>query len=61
MTEAMKGKRLLLSNGIKANVRRISNTGKNGSCGYGLQVKDKIHEAEQILRLNNILEDDPWE
>lgn len=60
MTEAMKGKRILSQNGIKSEVKRISSSNKNRGCGYGLHIKEKIFEAEKILRINNITEDDLW-
>lgn len=54
VTAAMRGKKILERNGIKAYMSRtIRDDGKNG-CGYSLTVYDEADKAERLLRSSDI-------
>lgn len=53
VTYAMKGRELLMRQGIKAYVERIPQSSASG-CGYGLYVPRGAQEAERILRENGL-------
>ena len=53
VTYALKGRQILASHGIKAEIERAPK-GENRSCGYSLYVGNKADEAEIILKENNI-------
>ncbi len=49
ITQAMKGKSILLRNGIRADIVRTPNRSEMHSCGYSIYVPYKTDEAEKIL------------
>lgn len=53
VTYALKGRQILASHGIKAEIERTPK-GENRSCGYSLYIENKTDEAETILKENNI-------
>lgn len=53
VTYAMKGRELLMKQGIKAYVERIPGSSASG-CGYGLYVPRGVEEAQRILSDNGI-------
>lgn len=54
VTYALKGRQILASHGIRAEIERTPKYGENRSCGYSLYVGNKTDEAEEILRENKI-------
>ena len=54
VTYAMKGKELLKSYGIRAEVERTPKNSQSKGCGYSLYVPSKTDEAEQLLKKNGI-------
>lgn len=54
ITYAMKGRDILRKHGITAYIERVSIVKEGQSCGYGLYIPDKIHDAEEILAKYNI-------
>lgn len=53
VTYASKAKEILLRNGFKASLKRVTG-GKNTGCGYAVSVVGDIEPAERLLRENNI-------
>ena len=49
ITYAMKGRDLLIQNGLRATVERIPHVGGGAGCGYGINVPDGLAEAESLL------------
>lgn len=49
ITYAMKGRDILMKQGIKAYVERTPRTSENTGCGYSIYVPNKTDEAEKIL------------
>ncbi|MGN1457548.1 MAG: DUF3343 domain-containing protein [Acutalibacteraceae bacterium] len=54
VTYALKGRQILASHGIRAEIERTPKHGENRSCGYSLYVENKTDEAEKILREHDI-------
>ena len=54
VTHAIKAKDVLNSNGIRAQITRNSNNGKNESCGYLVTIDSDITRAEKILGSHHI-------
>ncbi len=54
VTHAIKAKDVLNANGIRAQITRNSNNGKNESCGYLVTVDADITRAETILHGHHI-------
>ncbi|MCH5303328.1 MAG: DUF3343 domain-containing protein [Ruminococcus sp.] len=55
VTQAMRARDILRSNGIKANIQRIPAGKGEHSCSYGLSINNNnISRAVEILRKNNI-------
>lgn len=54
VTYAMKGKQLLNSAGIRAEIERTPKRDVKNACGYSLYVPKDTDEAEKILKENNI-------
>ena len=54
VTYAMKGKELLKSYGIRAEVERTPKNSQSKGCGYSLYVPQNTDEAENILKENGI-------
>lgn len=52
VTHAMRGKQLLIKNGIIADIVRTPKTAQNRSCGYSLFVPRRTDEAEEMLKRN---------
>lgn len=50
ITYAIKSRDLLLENGIRARIERISDRNSAFGCGYSIYVPEQTDEAEQILR-----------
>lgn len=50
ITNAMRGKKLLESAGIRAFVHRSSNPPQGDGCGYSLLVTEKVGQAERVLQ-----------
>ncbi len=50
ITNAMRGKRLLEQQGIRAYVHRSSGPVAGDGCGYSLLVTERVGQAERILR-----------
>ena len=50
ITNAMRGKRLLEQQGIRAFVHRSSDPAAGDGCGYTLLVTEREGQAERILR-----------
>ncbi len=54
ITNAMRGKRLLEQQGIRAYIHRSSNPPQGDGCGYSLLVTERAGQAEQLLRQNGV-------
>ena len=54
VTNAMRGKRVLEGQGIRAYLHRTSHPADGDGCGYSLLVTEGLNRAEQILRQNGI-------
>ena len=54
MTLAMRARDILKKHGIKSKVTRIQPSRGRGSCSYGLKIDNRLYEAVDILRNNNI-------
>ena len=54
VTNAMRGKRLLEEQGVRAYLHRASRPAEGDGCGYSLLVTDELSKAEQILRQRGI-------
>lgn len=54
ITNAMRGKRLLEKQGIRAFVHRSSQPVARDGCGYSLLVTERVGQAEAILRKNGV-------
>ncbi|MCR5653616.1 MAG: DUF3343 domain-containing protein [Ruminococcus sp.] len=54
MTQAMRARDILKKHGIKSKVTRIQPSRDRGSCSYGLKIDNRLYEAVDILRNNNI-------
>lgn len=54
VTNAMRGKSLLESEGIRAFIQRASNPSAGDGCGYSLLVTGDVRRAEQILRSRGV-------
>lgn len=50
ITNAMRGKKILENNGIRAYVHRSSNPSQGDGCGYSLLVTGQEQRAEKLLR-----------
>ncbi len=55
ITYAMKGRAILLNEGISADIERTPKRSGEYSCGYCLYVPRRTDEAEQILKDNGIM------
>ena len=51
---AIQAQKLLEKHGIATNMRKISNIGPNGSCGYGLDLSGDLDSALNILESADI-------
>lgn len=49
ITQAMKGRSILMKNGIRADIVRTPKRNDMHSCGYSIYVPYKTDEAEEIL------------
>lgn len=49
ITNAMRGRDILASKGIRSYVERTFRSGPNGGCGYSIYVPGRADEAEDIL------------
>ena len=54
ITNAMRGKRLLEQQGIRAFVHRSSDPAAGDGCGYSLLVTERAGQAEQLLRSSGV-------
>lgn len=54
ITNAMRGRRLLEAQGIRAYLHRTSHPAEGDGCGYSLLVTGQAQRAEQILRSGGI-------
>lgn len=54
ITNAMRGKRVLEEQGIRAYLHRASHASDTDGCGYSLLVSESEQNAEQILRQKGI-------
>lgn len=54
VTQALRAKDILRKHGIDAKVTRIPASRGKGSCSYGLRINNRLYEAVQILRDNDI-------
>lgn len=54
VTNAMRGKRLLEEQGIRAYLHRTSHPLDGDGCGYSLLVTDSVHPAVQILQKRGV-------
>lgn len=54
VTQAIKVKNVLNSNGIYAQVVRNTNSFQKEGCGYSVVINGDISRAEEILRRNNV-------
>lgn len=50
VTNAMRGKRLLEEQGIRAYLHRTSHPSEGDGCGYSLLVTERIKQAETTLK-----------
>lgn len=55
ITYAMKGRAILLNEGISADIERTPKRSGEYSCGYSLYVPHRTDEAEEILKDNGIM------
>ncbi len=54
VTYALKGRRILMSYGIKSEIERTPKRSESHSCGYSLYVPQRTDEAEKILIKNGV-------
>lgn len=54
ITNAMRGKRLLEQQGIRAFVHRSSDPAAGDGCGYSLLVTERAGQAERLLRSSGV-------
>lgn len=54
VTNAMRGKRLLEEQGIRAYLHRAVRPADTDGCGYSLLVQNEAEKAEQILRRRGV-------
>ena len=54
VTNAMRGKQLLLEQGIRSYLHRASQPAEGDGCGYSLLVTDSVAKAEQILKKRGV-------
>lgn len=54
ITNAMRGKKLLEAEGIRAYMHRTSQPGEEDGCGYRLLVTGDVSRAEGILRRRGV-------
>jgi len=54
ITWAIRAQKLLAAQGIESSIRKISKTGKNKDCAYGLDVKSDFEYALRILKSSDI-------
>lgn len=54
ITQAMKGKEILLKKGIKADITRTPKRNGKHSCGYSIYVPYRTDEAEELLNSSGI-------
>ncbi len=54
VTQAMKARDILKKHGIFSKVYRIPAVKGQGACSYGVLIKNRLSEAVDILRENNI-------
>ena len=51
---AIQAQKLLEKQGITSDMRKVSNIGPDGGCGYGLDLHGDLHSALQILESADI-------
>ena len=54
ITNAMRGKKLLEAEGMRAYMHRASQPGKEDGCGYRLLVTGDVERASQLLRSRGV-------
>lgn len=54
ITNAMRGKRLLEQQGIRAYIHRSSNPPQGDGCGYSLLVTERVGQAGEVLRRGGV-------
>ncbi len=54
VTHAMKGRNVLSSNGIKANIKRLNEANSKEGCGYVILVNNEPEKAVSLLKNNFI-------
>ena len=54
ITNAMRGRRLLEEQGIRAYLHRSTRPAEDDGCGYHLLVTESVRRAEEILRKSGV-------